>query len=294
MSWENYEFEIPLEITFAEKVISNGQDWISDCEEDSVFDLKPVYFYNKNQYDAALKLCRICAGWFCFANDAEKQCTIEATRAVISAKNGDPMSYFNIYNNTFNWVAALRENNEQYAEQLYGVNFLWELFPKLSQRSYIEKADCFEWFLSFFADYLKYDFQKELQNNYIQCYDKHIESILYQRPDHIEILTSGVTSISANNAYMLSGAAAGLIRMGKRKLGLQLYEKLFDMAWNGETTTDEKKRVLDNFLNRLAEGYENESYIDQEIANLLDEQSKKYSDANWTTKIQLTIGRYKF
>lgn len=294
MSWKDHDFEIPLEITFPERVVSKGQDWVSDCEEDAVFDLNPLCFYSKNQYDAALKLCRACAGWFYFEDDEEKQCTIEAARSVITAQSGEPMYYFNIWNNSFDWVTALRENNEQYAEQLYNVDSLWELFPKLAQRSYIEKADCFEWFLDFFADYLKYDARNELQNNYIQCYDNHIESILYQRPDHIELLTSGITSISADSAYMLSSAAAGLIRMGKRELGLKLYTKLFDMAWSGETTTDEKKSVIDNFLNRLSAGYENEPYIDQEIANLLDEQSKKYSDAKWTTRIKMTIGRYKF
>lgn len=293
MSWKDYEFEIPLEASFPEKVISEGLDWISDCEEDSMFGLNPVCFQNKNQYDAALKLCKACAGWYYFDNEEEKQLAIESARAVVTAKSGDPMWYFNIWNNTFDWVSALRDNNEQYAGQLYDIDSIWELFQRTSQRSYIEKADCFEWLIGFFAENLKFDTRHELQNGYVQCFDNHIESILYLRPDHAEILTTGVTALPAENAASLSGAAAGLIRMGKRELGMSLYTKLFDMAWTRKSTTDEKKNVVDNFLNRLSAGYESDPYIDNEIAVLLEEQSKKYSDAKWTAKIKTTIGRHR-
>ena len=40
MSWKDYEFEIPLGISFPEAIISEGLDWLSDCEEDNVFGLK--------------------------------------------------------------------------------------------------------------------------------------------------------------------------------------------------------------------------------------------------------------
>lgn len=68
---------------------------------------------------------------------------------------------------------------------------------------------------------------------------------------------------------------------------------LFDMAWTGKSTTGEKKNIVDNFLNRLSAGYESNPYIDNEIAVLLEEQSKKYSDAKWTAKIKTTIGRHR-
>lgn len=72
MSWKDHEFEIPLGISFPESIVSEGLDWISDCEEDDVFGLNPRCFQNKNQYDAALKLCKACAGWFYFETDEEK------------------------------------------------------------------------------------------------------------------------------------------------------------------------------------------------------------------------------
>ena len=293
MSWKDYDFDTPLGVVFPEKVISAGQDWLSDCEEDDVFELDPSCFESKNQYDAALKLCRACGGWFFFDNDEDRQLTIEAARAVVSAGKGEPMYYYNTWSNTFDWVSALRENNEEYAGQLYDVETVWELFQRLAQRSYLVKADCFEWLVGFFEDCLKYDRRGELQKSYVQCYDNHIESILYLRPDHAEILTTGVTSVSPDSAYLLSGAAAGLIRMGKRALGLRLYNTLFEMVWTGDSTTEEKKRVVDSFLQRLSAGYEHDPYIDNEVAELLEEQSKKYSDAKWTAKINTTIGRHR-
>lgn len=293
MSWKDYEFEMPLEVQFPEKAISSGQDWIDDCDTDDVFELNPVCFKNKNQYDAALKLCRICAGWFYFDNDNEKNLSIEATRKVVTAEEGEPMWYYDIMRENFDWVSALRDNNDNYADKFYNIDSVWELFQKLAERSYIEKADCFEWFLSFFEDYLEYDIRNELQNSYVQCYDNHIESILYLRPDHAEVLTTGTTSLSAENASNLSGAAAGLIRLGKREFGLKLYSKLFDMTWSGKSSTDDKKRVVDNFLERLSAGYENEPYIDDDVALLIEQQSKKYSDARWVAKIKTTLGRNK-
>jgi len=294
MSWKDHEFEIPLGVSLPEIAVSEGLDWIDDCEENEIFGLNPVCFQTKNQYDAALKLCKICAGWFFFENDEEKQLALESARAVVTAKAGEPMWYYDIWRNSFDWVSALRDNNSQYAGQLYDVDTLWELFQRLVQRSYIEKADCFEWLIEFFAEYLQYDTGNELQNAYIQCYDNHIESIFYLRPDHAEILTTGCTSVTADNAASLAGAAAGLIRMGKREFGIRLYKQLFDMAWSGKSTTDEKKGVVDNFLSRLSAGYETDPYIDNEIASMLEEQSKKYSDAKWTAKIKTTIGRCRF
>ncbi len=293
MSWKDYEFEIPLGVTFQEKPISGGLDWISDCEDDETFGLEPVWFENKNKYDAALKLCKICAGWFYFESDEEKTLAIESTRAAVLAKKGDPMWYYCVWNNSFDWVTALRECNSYYAEQFYDIDSLWELFQRLSQRSYLEKADCFEWFISFMGDYLRFDMRNELQNGYVQCYDNHIETIFYLRPDHIELLTTGYTSITADNANSLAGAAAGLIRLGKRELGLDLYSTLFNMAWEGKSTTDEKKNVVDNFLNRLAAGYESDPYIDDEIAALLEKQCSKYSDAKWIAKLKTTISRHR-
>ncbi len=293
MSWKDYEFELPLEITFPETIVSEGLDWLLDCEKDDTFGLNPACFQNKNQYDAAVKLCRACAGWFYFENDDERDLFINAAREVVLATKGSPMWYYDICHNSFDWVSALRDNNEQYNGQLYDIDSIWELFQRLADRSYMEKADCFEWLLSFFAEYLIYDTRNELVNGYVQTFDKHMESILYLRPDHAEILTTGVTSIPANHAYALSGAAAGLIRMGKRSFGLQLYGKLFDMAWTGKSTTDDKKKVVDNFLERLSAGFEGDPYIDDEIASLLEKQSQKYSDAKWTAKIKTTIGRNK-
>ena len=101
MSLKDHDFEIPLGISFPESIVSEGLDWHSDCEEDDVFGLNPKCFQNKNQYDAALKLCKACAGWFYFETDEEKTLAIESAKAVVSAKAKEPMSYFNIWNNFF-------------------------------------------------------------------------------------------------------------------------------------------------------------------------------------------------
>lgn len=167
-------------------------------------------------------------------------------------------------------------------------------FSDCHKEAILKKADCFEWLISFFEEYLQYDTRNELQNYYVQCYDNQMESILYMRPDHAEILTCGPTSLSADNVASLSAAAAGLIRMGKREFGIRLYTRLFDMVWAGKSTTDDKKNVVDNFLTRLSAGYEGDPYIDSEIASMLEDQSKKYSDAKWTSKIKTTIGRHRF
>ena len=81
--------------------------------------------------------------------------------------------------------------------------------------------------------------------------------------------------------------------MGKRAEGLSLYKKVFAMVWNDKSSVDDKKNVVDYFIDRLALGYENEEYIDDEIASLLDKQCQKYSDGAWTSKVRMNLGRNK-
>ena len=82
MEWKEHEFEIPLGIELPDIVISADQDWIDDCEIDEVFGLQPCYYTSKNKYDAALKLCRICSGWFYFENNDEKEIEISLVHNV--------------------------------------------------------------------------------------------------------------------------------------------------------------------------------------------------------------------
>lgn len=49
-----------MEVSFPEKVISEGLDWISDCEEDGMFGLNPACFQNEYQYDAAKAMQSMC------------------------------------------------------------------------------------------------------------------------------------------------------------------------------------------------------------------------------------------
>ena len=56
MSWRDHEYEIELGIELPETPVSTGEDWIDDCEEDDVFDLKPEYFMSKNQKIVNLSL----------------------------------------------------------------------------------------------------------------------------------------------------------------------------------------------------------------------------------------------
>lgn len=41
-----------------------------------------------------LKLCKVCAGWFYFDNEEEKQLAIESARAVVTANPGNPNVVF--------------------------------------------------------------------------------------------------------------------------------------------------------------------------------------------------------
>ena len=74
----------------------------------------------------------------------EPSLSIEATRKVVTAEEGEPMWYYDIMRENFDWVSALRDNNDNYADKFYNIDSVWELFQKLAERSYIEKADCFE------------------------------------------------------------------------------------------------------------------------------------------------------
>ena len=108
------------------------------------------------------------------------------------------------------------------------------------------------------------------------------------------ILTEGFTAAETNSLPQLASAAAGLIRLGERSKGISLYKKLFEMVWERKSTSDDKKEVMDSFLERLAKGYENEPYIDSEISAILEEQCKRFSDIKWVSKIKLLMGRNGF
>ena len=289
--WKTYEFELPLEFDFPEIPISEDMDWFSDCSENDTFGLNPACFRSKNQYDAALMLCEVCGGWYRFESSAKQAERAELLRAVLTASPGEPMWYYNVWHNSFEWVAALRDANPRYYGHFSDIDSIWELFSRLQQRSCLEKAECFAWFVSFFGDALRYDDRQQLSDCYVQCYDNHLETILYLCPEQISVLTNGPTAVTANAGRYLARAAAGLIRMGHREDGITLYQKVFDRVWTEKSSADEKKAIVDEFIGRLAAGYENEPYLDEEVCSMLEEQCKKYSDAKWTTKIRLTLGK---
>ena len=292
--WEEYKFEIPLGVTLPKIIVSSGADWHSDCEQDDVFGLNPACYESLNQYNAALRLCKSCAGWFYYGNEDERNKSIECYREILKSKQGEPMWYYDVYQNTFRWMDALRECNLTYKGKLLNVENIWDLFYKLDQRSIIEKADVFEWFVDFFGDYLKYEGRYKLSDTYLQnYYDNHIETILYLREHQIDILTKSSAKVSSNSIIPLSRASAGLIRMGKKELGLSLYKRVFAFAWGTDTSVEDKKNVVDQFIERLAMGYENEQYIDDDIAALLERQCSKYSDGAWSSKIRMSLGRNK-
>jgi len=288
--WKGYKFQYPLEVTFPEKRISEGMDWLEDCEENDTFELDPACFPNKNQYDAALMLCKVCAGWYGFDSETERLEKIQCLRAVLRSEKGQPMWYYDVWHRSFDWVAALRDCNNRYLGQFADVDSLWELFSRLQQRSCLEKATCFGWLVAFFGKNLRYDERGMLSDCYVQGYDATLETILYLFPDQIPLLTEGHAAVSSNGARYLARAAAGLVRMDRRKDGLELYEKVFSLVWNGGSSADDKKSVVDEFLTRLSAGYENEPYLDQEITELLEQQCQKYSDAKWTAKIRMMLG----
>ena len=287
--WEKYKFEIPLEIDLPKTPISEGKDWLEDCEINDIFELNPVCFATKNQYDAALTLCKICAGWYRFDSPEERVKQADCLRKVLQSAPGEPMWYYSVWNRTFDWISALRECNTKYYGCFSDVDTLWELFSRLQQRSCIEKAECFAWFVGFFGDFLQYDDQNSLPDCYVQNFDNHLEMILYLYPEQVELLTSGTTAVSSNGMRYLSKAAAGLIRMGKREEGIHLYKKTFSMVWDKKSSAEEKKAVMDEFLDRLAAGYENEPYLDMELSEVLESQSQKYSDTKWTAKIRMML-----
>ena len=292
--WKKYDFEIPLGIELPEQPISVGQDWLSDCEEDSVYGLNPACYESQIQYNAALRLCRICSGWFRFDSEEEKATAMECMRAVIQAKKGEPMWYYDIWQNSFDWLNALRDNHPKYQGKFLAVNDLWDLFSRLQQRSYIDKAECFDWFIEFFGDCLKFETRYKMSDTYVQnYYDNHMESMLYLYPHQVDILTKSVARVSSRSCAALARNAAGLIRMGKRDLGLSMYKKTFAMVWADKASVEDKKSVVDNFIERLAMGYEDEQYIDDEIATLLEKQCNKYSDGAWSSKIRMNLGRNK-
>ena len=72
-----------------------------------------------------------------------------------------------------------------------------------------------------------------------------------------------------------------------------MYKKTFAMVWADKASVEDKKSVVDNFIERLAMGYEDEQYIDDEIATLLEKQCNKYSDGAWSSKIRMNLGRNK-
>ena len=290
--WLKHEFEIPLGVTLPCEVVSKGQDWHSDCEEDKVFGLQPYYYVNKNQYDAALNLCRACDGWYHYEEETTKKRMIECYRQVIQAKPYEPMWYYSVYKNNFSWLDAIRECNPKYKGKLLNIEDTWDLFSKLGNRSFLEKAECFEWIVEYFGDYLEYDTRYKISDSYVQSfYDSSLETVLYLRESQIEILTKSAAKISGYNTHILAKAAAGLLRMGKKEVGLSLYKKAFAMSWTDKTSVEDKKRVVDSFIDRLSQGYENETYLDKDIIELLEKQCQKYSDGAWTSKIRMSFGK---
>lgn len=293
MDWREHIFEIPLGVELPSTAISANEDWWDDCEEDDVFCLKPSYYTSKNKYNAALKLCRVCSGWFYFENEDEKKEELELLREILFADEDSPLNYYDAQYGRFDWLAALRENNEEYLGRFYDIENLWELFYRLGARSVLEKAACYEWFVAYFGKYLKYDELDELQNNYLQNYNHELEMILYCRPNQIKLLTEGYTSASTSDLLQLASAAAGLIRLGKYDEGLALYQKTFEMIWERKSTSTEREAVMDAFLERLSNGYENEAYIDSEISEVLEKQCKRFTDSKLVAKIKVTLARNK-
>lgn len=287
--WKTYEYEIPLGIALPEIPVSEGMDWLSDCNVNDTFELDPACFRSKNQYDAALMLCEVCGGWYRFDSEEERQERAEVLRRVLASNPGEPMWYYDVWGSSFDWVAALREANPRYPGHFSDIDTLWELFSRLQQRSCLEKAECFAWFVDFFGDALRFDKRNQLADGYAQSYDGHMETVLYLFPEQIAMLTDGPAVVSTNACRYLARTAAGLIRMGHRADGMELYQKLFEKVWTEKSSADEKKAVIDEFMERLAAGYENEPYLDEELRAMLARQSEQYSDGKWTTKVRLML-----
>lgn len=289
-NWKLYEFKYPLEVEFSDIIISEGKDWIEDCETSDCFGLNPVCFESKMKYDAAFKLCQLCAGWYSL-NEEETKKAIEITRKAFLSKQGEPMFYYDTVCNQFYWIDALRENNEKYARDFLGTDSLWSLFSDLELRSVIEKSNCFEWFVDFFGDTIEYDERCELANSYAQQYNQSLEIVLYLRPEQASILIDGPAKVSGDNLPVLASAAAGLIRYGEYELGTDLYQAVFDKAWEEKTTVETKQNIIKCFMDRLSKGYESGAYLDDETAKMLELQCAKFSDQKWAEKTKLLISR---
>lgn len=291
MSWKEYEFEIPLGVELPDEAISRGEDWLNDCEDDNVFELKPEFFVSKNKYDAALQLCRACGGWFYFENEEEKRQRIELLRAIVSAGVNDPISYFDLEQNNFDFIKALRDNSQRYNGKLYDVDSTWTLANRLSERSYLEKAECLEWLIDFFGENLKYDTRNELQNSFINRYGGDLELLLFLRPGLIEKLTHGYLIVSDDKYVDMASAAAGLIRYGKADSGLELYNFIFSEAVKAESGRNVKQSIVEEFIERLSKGFEDEPYISEEIARLIEEQLNEFTDGEWISRIKNILRR---
>ena len=291
MGWKKYEFEIPLGLELPDKAISLGEDWLNDCEDDDVFELKPECFASKNKYDAALQLCRACGGWFYFENEEEKIQRIELLRKIVSADVNDPISYFILEQNCFDFIKALRDNNQRYKGKLYDVDSTWTLANMLSERSYLEKAECLEWLIDFFGEDLKYDTRNELQSSFINRYGSDLELLLLLRPGLIEKLTHGYSKASDDKYADMASAAAGLIRYGEEESGIELYDSIFTESVKTGSGRNIKQSIVEEFLERLSKGFEDEPYISEEIVRLIEEQLNEFSDGEWISKIRNILRR---
>ena len=291
MSWRDHEYEIELGIELPETPVSTGEDWIDDCEEDDVFDLKPEYFMSKNQYLAALQLCQVCSGWFYFENDEAKYNRIELLRKIVVSTADSPLKYFDLQYGSFDWCRALRENNPKYRDSLYGVNGLWELFNMLGERSLLEKADCFDWLVRFFGENLKYDSRNSLTNSFVSGYGSDLEVMLYIKPELADELTVGAARVTDDELASLSKAAAGLIRYGKEAEGLNLYKTVFEEAKRQKVSSEIRKSIVDEFIERLSKGFNDEPYINNDIANTVKNHIQQFSDNEWINKNMIVLRR---
>ena len=286
--WMTYDYEIPLGVTFSTLPVSEGADWVQNCEKDETFGLNPVWFQNYEHYTAARNLCRACGGWYTYQEPKERYLYISCYRDAYLSRKGEPMWYYDPDKNSFNWIAALRENNPDYIGCFYQVENLWELFRLLSQRSFLEKADCFEWFVGFFGETLKYDFRHGLLNSYIPFKDQATELILYHRPEQIRMLKE-MYQPGSYELSNLSYAAAGLVRMGRKEEGMALFEDLFQMSLIPEVSVDERKGIILAFLERMGLGYDNESFIDDLTAATIEKQLTHFSDRSFAIKVKLVM-----
>ena len=291
MSWKEHDYEVDLGVVFSEEPVSLGEDWIEDCEEDDVFDLKPEWFKSKQQYDAALQLCRACSGWFYFDNEAERDGRIELLREIVTSEESSPLRYYDINYGSFDWVKALRENNEKYRDSLYSVENTWSLFNVLAERSLLEKADVFVWLIEFFGDYIQYESRNSLSDQFVSGYGDDLAIMFALKPDLIDKFIKGQIRVSEDCLSYLSKAAAGLIRYGRKEEGTSLYSAVFEEAKNRKVTSEIRKAIIDGFIERLSKGYDDEPYIDDEVANIIINQANGFSEQSWKNKIETIIRR---